>query len=85
MIDAAKLQSLQAIAKEKALRDVNNCSKCMIQGICKRGCLADAYYDNGSILASDNYCQTRRAIAKDIVVKGDGTHDSIIDISLYGH
>ena len=53
-----RLSKIQAIANNR-LQTIYNCTRCINRSICKKGCMADAYYINGDPLAADGNCDMR--------------------------
>ena len=36
-----------------------NCNNCLARSVCKKGCMAEAYHNNGDYLAADGNCEMR--------------------------
>lgn len=41
--------------------NINNCGKCFINSVCKRGCPGLAY-QNGNVLGTDSFCESRKKL-----------------------
>ncbi len=58
-IDYYKGLSFTRDIVKKRLSIVYNCTSCINRSVCQKGCMAEAYHNNGNYLAADGNCEMR--------------------------